>query len=120
MNAKNVFADGWCCLHYAVHEGLFEVIKILVEKYKAEIDPRTVHNKTPFHFACRRGEEEVVKYLLGKGANASAVDRDGNTPLHYLCESENIDMIMHVLPHCQGSKDVRNKQGKKPFDLLNQ
>jgi ankyrin repeat protein len=52
-----VFADGWSCLHYAVHEGLFEITKILIEEYNADIDPRTTHNKTPFHLACRRGDE---------------------------------------------------------------
>ena len=46
------------------------------------------------------------------------VDRDGCTPLHYLCESENLEMIKLVLPLSSGSKDVRNRFGKKPFDLL--
>jgi Ankyrin repeats (many copies) len=26
INAKNVFEDGWTCLHYAIHEGYFEVV----------------------------------------------------------------------------------------------
>jgi ankyrin repeat protein len=57
VNAKNVFEDGWTCLHYAVHEGYFEVVQMLIELYHASVDSRTVYNKTPFHFACRRGEE---------------------------------------------------------------
>jgi Ankyrin repeats (many copies) len=30
IDAKNVFEDGWTCLHYAVHESYFPLIKILI------------------------------------------------------------------------------------------
>lgn len=82
------------------------------------IDSRTSYNKTPFHLACRKGDESIIKYLIDKGANTSVVDRDGCTPLHYLCEAENYEMIKYVLPFCKGSKDVRNRFGKKPVDLI--
>lgn len=118
IDAKNVFEDGWTCLHYAVHESYFPLIKLLIEDFQAEVDTRTIYNKTPFHFACRRGDDQIIKYLLSKGANPSVVDRDGCTPLHYLCECENIEMVKLVLPLSPGSKDVRNRFGKKPADLL--
>lgn len=119
VDAKNVFDDGWTALHYAVHEGYFEVVKLLIEQYFAQVDARTTFNKTPFHFACRRGNVDIIKYLIEKGASTSVVDRDGCTPLHYLCESENFEMIKFILPLCKGSKDVRNRFGKKPADLIN-
>ena len=56
--------------------------------------------------------------MLSKGSNPSVVDRDGCTPLHYLCECENVEMIKYLLPLSPGSKDVRNRFGKKPADLL--
>ena len=118
VDAKNVFDDGWTALHYAVNEGYLEVVKILIDNYYASIDVRTAFNKTPFHFACRRGNEDVIKYLIDKGASTSVVDRDGCTPLHYLCENENIEMIKLLLPLCKGCKDVRNRFGKKPVDML--
>ena len=118
VNAKNIFDDSWTALHYAVHEGLMEVVKILVEEYKAPIDPRSSTNKTPFHLACIRGEEPLLDYLLAHGANPSVVDRDGCTPLHYLCETQNYDMVKKLLPVCAASKDVRNRFGKKPADLV--
>lgn len=45
------------------------------------------------------------------------VDRDGCTPLHYLCEAENIEMIKILVPLCPGVKDVRNRFGRKPGDM---
>ena len=46
------------------------------------------------------------------------VDRDGCTPMHYLCETQNYDMVKRLLPVCAASKDVRNRFGKKPADLV--
>jgi ankyrin repeat protein len=84
------------------------------------IDSRTATNKTPFHLACIRGDPLLIRYLLDNGASVSVVDRDGSTPLHYLCETENHEMIKEILPLCKGSgvRDVRNRFGKKPADLV--
>jgi hypothetical protein len=46
------------------------------------------------------------------------VDRDGCTPLHYLCESECHEMIKLILPISHGAKEVRNRFGLKPFDMI--
>jgi ankyrin repeat protein len=75
----------------------------LIEKYEADVNIRTLYNKTPFHFACRKGDDVLISYLLEKGASATVVDRDGCTPLHFLCESENIQIITALLPLFQGS-----------------
>lgn len=53
----------------------------------------------------------MIKFLLDKGVNTSVVDKDGYTPLHYLCEAENTEMIKLLLPLSKGSKDVRNRFG---------
>lgn len=68
--------------------------------------------------ACRRGDPHIIKYLISKGACTTVVDRDGCTPLHYLCETQNKEMIKYVLPFSSACKDVRNKFGKKPSDLV--
>lgn len=103
VDAKNMFDDGWSALHYAVHEGYFDAVKLLIEKYHCPIDMRSNNNKTPFHLACIRGDEETIKYLIQKNASACVVDRDGCTPLHYLCELNHLDLITLVLPLSQGA-----------------
>ena len=42
LDAKNVFDDGWTALHYAVHEGYIEIIKVLVEEYGSKVESRSV------------------------------------------------------------------------------
>ncbi|CDW89321.1 protein kinase domain containing protein [Stylonychia lemnae] len=118
VSQRNIFDDGWTALHYAVHEGNFQVVKLLIEQYKALIDARSSTNKTPFHLACIRGDEFIIRYLLDHSASPHVVDRDGCTPLHYLCETENHEMVKVLLPICGASKDVRNRFGKKPADLI--
>jgi ankyrin repeat protein len=118
VDAKNIFDDGWTALHYAVHEGYFEVVKLLIENFGSTVESRSSTNKTPFHLACIRGEEKLLKFMIQRGSNGASVDRDGSTPLHYLCETENHDMIKFLLPMSDGSKDIRNRFGKKPVDLV--
>jgi ankyrin repeat protein len=98
---KNIFSDGWTALHYAVQESYLEAAQVLIEDFKVNIDSRTNFNKTPFHFACRKGDNALIRYLLDQGANPTVVDRDGYTPLHYLCEIENYEMIKLILPLCK-------------------
>ena len=118
VDAKNVFDDGWTALHYAVHEGYLEAVKLLVEKYRAQIDTRSTQNKTPFHLACTLSSSPLILYLLSRGASPCVVDRDGSTPLHYLCETGNLEMIKAVLPLAEGTGEVRNRFGLKPVELI--
>lgn len=38
--------------------------------------------RTALHMAAERGIQKMIKLLIGKGAEASPVDRFGRTPLH--------------------------------------
>ena len=117
-NARNPFCENWTALHYAVNTGYLDVVKLLIDHFDVQIEGRTNQNKTPFHLACRRGDSPTIKYLISKGCCTTVVDRDGCTPLHYLCETQNKEMIKYVLPYSSACKDVRNKFGKKPSDLV--
>ena len=37
------------------------------------------------------GETDIVKYLVSKGANKNAKNKDGNTPYDIACDSERAD-----------------------------
>lgn len=64
MNEKNKFDEGWTALHYAVHEGNFELVKLLVENYKTEMNQLSTTDKTPLHLACVKGEKTLIEYLI--------------------------------------------------------
>jgi ankyrin repeat protein len=59
-DARNIFDDGWTALHYAIHEGCFSIVKLLIEEFDANIESRTIYNKTPLHFACRKNDDSII------------------------------------------------------------
>jgi ankyrin repeat protein len=53
----------------------------------------------PLHEAARRGNLEVVKRLLLKGANVNLEDSSGHTPLYYAIETKKSDVARVLLAH---------------------
>ncbi len=85
-------------------EGDAEAIHALDEKFKA----------TPLHFAASYGQREMVRYLLDKGAKATALNKDGQTPLHLAVATGNMEIIEMLM--AQGA-DLNGKdfQGNTPL-----
>jgi uncharacterized protein len=54
-------------------------VKFLVEELKADVNARDFKGYTPLHHAAARGDNELIKYLVSKGADVMAVARTGQT-----------------------------------------
>ena len=54
-------------------------VKYLVEEMGADVNARDLDAKTPLHNAASRGDDEVIRYLVDKGADVMAVNRLGQT-----------------------------------------
>jgi ankyrin repeat protein len=54
-------------------------VKFLVEECGAEVDIRDANGYTALHHAASRGDNELVVYLVGKGADVKARSRKGQT-----------------------------------------
>jgi ankyrin repeat protein len=54
-------------------------VKFLVEELKADVNARDFKGYTPLHHAAARGDNEMIKYLVSKGADVMAVARTGQT-----------------------------------------
>ena len=81
--ARKFDHNGWTALHVAAHFGHVEIVKVVLE---AGADPNTPSENTarqcPLHMAIGADRTEMVKLLLGRGADAMArLIRDW-TPLH--------------------------------------
>ena len=64
--------------YQAVENGHFTVAKTLL-RYGADIDVRSPTGLTPLFCAVRRGDQELVRYLLKHGANKKITLDDGRT-----------------------------------------
>jgi ankyrin repeat protein len=65
--------------HRHVPDGWVPAVKFLVEELGADVNARDHNGYTPLHHAASRGDNELIKYLVSKGADPKAVSRTGQT-----------------------------------------
>lgn len=58
----------------------------------------------------------MITRLLQRGANPSATDENGWTPLHYAVKKENKGVCLKLLEH-EALPEARDKNGIMPFTL---
>ena len=54
-------------------------VKYLVEELGADVNARDFNGYNPVHHAAARGDNELIQYLVSKGADVTAVSRKGQT-----------------------------------------
>jgi ankyrin repeat protein len=59
--------------------GWMPSVKYLVEELGADVNARDNDGYTPLHHAASRGDNEMIMYLVSKGADVTAVARSGQT-----------------------------------------
>jgi ankyrin repeat protein len=65
--------------HRHVPDGWLPAVKFLVEELGADVNARDHNGYTPLHHAASRGDNELIRYLVSKGADVKAVSRGGQT-----------------------------------------
>jgi ankyrin repeat protein len=65
--------------HRHAPDGWMPALKYLVEELGADVNQRDNNGHTPLHHAAARGDNEMIKYLVSKGADVKAVSRRGQT-----------------------------------------
>ncbi|MEZ5420989.1 MAG: ankyrin repeat domain-containing protein, partial [Vicinamibacterales bacterium] len=65
--------------HRHVPDGWVPAVKFLVEELGADVNARDHNGYTPLHHAAARGDVALIKYLVSRGADVTAVGRTGQT-----------------------------------------
>jgi ankyrin repeat protein len=65
--------------HRHAPDAWLPVVKYLIEELGADINARDNDGYTALHHAAARGDNEVILYLVAKGADVTAVARSGQT-----------------------------------------
>ena len=65
--------------HRFAPTGMLAAVKYLVEELHADVNARDADGNTPVHNAASRGDNEMIEYLVSKGADVKAVNRTGQT-----------------------------------------
>jgi ankyrin repeat protein len=64
-----------------VPNSFLAAVKYLVEEQGADVNLRDSWGYTPLHYAAVRGGNDLVEYLVAKGADVTATSRLGQTPV---------------------------------------
>ena len=103
-------------LHYACIKGNFEVARLLVDTYKANVNVVTSQNCSPLHYSSIKGHLSVSRLLVKFGADTNVVGKDGDTPLHYAARKGFPQVVSLLLDHGADYKK-ENDAGQTPRKL---
>ena len=74
------YGEGYAAnAHRHAPDGWMPALRLLVEELGADVNARDHNGYTPLHHAAARGDEEMILYLVDKGADVTAVSRRGQT-----------------------------------------
>jgi ankyrin repeat protein len=74
------YAEGFAAnSHRYAPSGMLPAVKYLVEELGADVNARDHEGNTALHHAASRGDVEMILYLVSKGADVKAVNREGQT-----------------------------------------
>ena len=86
----------------AAENGNLEMVKLLLDKWGANINDTDKRNSNCIHLAVKANKinsYSLVKVLIEAGANVNAQDHRLSTPLHIAAMRDNVDVIKILLEH---------------------
>jgi hypothetical protein len=87
----------WTSLHSAAGLGHVECCKYFID-CGGNLDVRTIDGMTPLHIACIYGQkEDIVRYMINKGADMESKDPNGNSSLQLACQIGNVGIVQTLL-----------------------
>lgn len=98
-------------------KGIFSSVKVLLE-HGADVNSRsTFYEHTPLHYASQKGDVEIIKYLLDKGAKIDDVSHNehcglnnGWAAIHFAADLGHLE-VMQLLVDRGASIDLKTTQG---------
>lgn len=106
-NKKETYLKNYPLHHVASH-GDLDKVKEILQSGTVMIDAKDHNDFTPLHIAVGQNHYDIVIELLRHGADPNAQDDEGNTPLHFAAEGNNLKLLKCL---------VKNKYGSKKGDI---
>ena len=91
---QGITALSWVCQH-----GHFGVAKALLDAGAAVDVGDITDGQGPLLIAAGHGHLSIVKLLVRRGANVNQAMHDGDTALHFACQSGFVDVCEYLLDH---------------------
>jgi ankyrin repeat protein len=104
-------------LHWAVQKAHLEIARTLLRKKTSYLETQDKDGNTPLLTAVSHGNLKIAKFLIGRGADIAAKDKEGKTILHHIvenyCTREDVDRL---LGNNSVLDKVQDKGGRTPLD----
>ena len=109
--------NGRTALHYAVAKLRLGITETLIETWEAQIEIKErIFGYTPLHQAIYNNDMPTATYLLGRGADLEATDKDGLTCLGVAAEGGHMTIVQFLV---NGGADImaQSRKGKTAIDV---
>ncbi|XP_033632664.1 synphilin-1-like [Asterias rubens] len=111
--------NGLAAIHLAALHGRIECLKLLVERYRVDVDLPSTTGWRPLHLAInsRTGKRSLqcLQYLIDQGANPSLVNEDDLTPAHQAAIEGSV-RCLEALIKANAAIDLPDDKGHIPLD----
>ena len=92
-----LIADGWTALFHAAKAGHEEVLSILINNYRADVNRRAHKGTVAIHTAAYHNHGRCIEVFLDAGLDVNVRDRAGRTSLHWAAQEGSIDAVRVLL-----------------------
>jgi ankyrin repeat protein len=91
---------GFTPLMSACEKGRVSVLQVLIEHTGSQgLEAKDNKGRTALHCAANEGHEETAAFLLDQGADATATNDYGRTPLMLACERRRLGVVRVLVQH---------------------
>ncbi len=111
FDANTLSPEGQHGLFLALQEESLEVVKILVNWPKTDVNALNPKDESPLMLASLKGHLDIVEKLISKGAD---INKTGWTPLHYAASTGQLAIITLLLEN-SAYIDAESPNGTTPL-----
>ena len=103
-------------LLWAIKNNDLEQVKTICGQSGFDVNAEISNGRAPLHHAADYGHEDVVKYLLSKGANVDAPDKHGISPLLSAVYESHVECVKALLEG-GADKSQQTPDGMSLYDV---